>query len=77
MVLRFSVTTPSSVCSVKCGHPGFPDEVVESIRDSVDCNLYFFENKVGTGAMFLILGGSIAFLIALYVLFNAVSRRRN
>ena len=56
---------------------GFPDEVVESIRDSVDCNLYFFENKVGTGAMFLILGGSIAFLIALYVLFNAVSRRRN
>ena len=56
---------------------GFPDEVVESIRDSVDCNLYFFENKVGTGAMFLILGGSIAFLIALYVLFNAVSQRRN
>lgn len=30
---------------------GFPDEVIEAIRDSIDCNLYFFGSKVGTGAM--------------------------
>ncbi len=53
---------------------GFPDEVVEAIKDSVDCNLYFFGNKVSQSAMCLILCGSIVLLIALYVLLN--SRRR-
>ena len=55
---------------------GFPDEVVERIRDSVDCNLYFFGNKVETGTMFVILTGAIALFIALYVLLNTVYRRR-
>ena len=50
---------------------GFPAEVVEAIRDSVDCNLYFFGNKVSQPAMYLILCGSIVLLIALYVLLNS------
>ena len=49
---------------------GFPEEVVQGIRDSVDCNLYFFENKVEFTAMYLILVGSILALIGLYVLLN-------
>ena len=49
---------------------GFPEEVVQGIRDSVDCNLYFFENKVEVTAMYLILVGSILALIGLYVLLN-------
>ncbi|MDE7301339.1 MAG: ABC transporter permease, partial [Clostridia bacterium] len=28
---------------------GFPDGVIEGIKDSVDCNLYFFGNGVSTG----------------------------
>lgn len=54
---------------------GFPDAVVAAIRDSVDCNLYFFDHKVETGAMYAILGGTIAVLVALYVLLNARGRR--
>lgn len=55
---------------------GFPDEVVEAVRDSVDCNLYFFGNKVELPAMYLILCGSIVVLIALYVLLNSGLRKK-
>lgn len=54
---------------------GFPEEVVQGIRDSVDCNLYFFDNKVDLPAMYLILVGSILVLIGLYVLLNWRRRR--
>ena len=49
---------------------GFPAEAVSGIRDSVDCNLYFFGHAVSTGAMYAIMLGSIAALIGLYVLLN-------
>lgn len=49
---------------------GFPAEIVESIRDSIDCNLYFFGEKVSIGTMYLVLCGTIAALSALYILFN-------
>ena len=49
---------------------GFPAEVVSGIRDSGDCNLYFFGHAVSTGAMYAIMLGSIAALIGLYVLLN-------
>ena len=49
---------------------GFPNEVVESIKDSVDCNLYFFDKYVSIDAMYVILGGSVIFLVAVYVIMN-------
>lgn len=55
---------------------GFPDAVVESIRDSVDCNLYFFGTKVETDTMYLILCASTLLLIGIYVAFNIVAGRR-
>lgn len=54
---------------------GFPAEIVESIRDSIDCNLYFFGEKVSIGTMYLVLCGTIAVLSALYILFNL--RKKN
>ena len=54
------------------GNAGFPNDVVEMIRDSVDCNLYFFGNKVSLSAMYIILGGSVLLLIAIYVMLNYV-----
>lgn len=54
----------------------FPEEVVQAIRDSVDCNLYFFENQVEIPAMYIILAGTIAALLGLYVLMNYLSRRK-
>lgn len=55
---------------------GFPAEVVESIRDGVDCNLYFFGNKVSPGSMYAVLAISIAVLVGLYVGMNVLSGRR-
>ena len=42
----------------------FPPEAIESIKDSIDCNLYFFGTKVSTPAMYGILCGAIGVLIA-------------
>lgn len=49
---------------------GFPKETVEAIKDSVDCNLYFFGNKVEMSSMYLILALTSATLIAVYILMN-------
>ena len=59
---------------------GFPTEVVESIRDSVDCNLYFLADRsrpVREGTMYLILGGMVALLIAIYVVMNLWKKKRS
>ena len=52
---------------------GFPSEVVEAIRDSVDCNLYFFGEKVELSSMYLVLILSIVVLVGLYVLINILT----
>ena len=54
---------------------GFPEEVVQGIRDSVDCNLYFYGTRVGLPVMYLILAGSILVLIGLYVLLNSRTKK--
>ena len=54
---------------------GFPDEVVEAIRDSVDCNLYFFGEKVNISAMYGVLIAAISVLIGLYVIVNILLER--
>lgn len=54
---------------------GFPDEIVKMIGNSIDCNIYFFGDEVGAYAKYLILGGSTAVLIGLYVLMNCLKKR--
>lgn len=58
------------------GAQGFPAEVVEAIRDSVDCNLYFFGNPVALSTMYLILAAAIVIAVGLYVLLNILSERK-
>lgn len=55
---------------------GFPAEVVESIKDSIDCNLYFFGDKVELSAMYGIVASSVVLLIGVYVLIN-ILRKEN
>lgn len=54
----------------------YPADVIEKIKDSVDCNLYFFENKVSIGAMYGILIGSIVLFIGTYILINYLKNRK-
>ena len=58
------------------GAQGFPSEVVEAIKDSVDCNLYFFGNKVELSTMYLVLTAAIVIAVGLYVLMNLLSGRK-
>lgn len=55
---------------------GIPSDVVETIRDSIDCNLYFFDTKVEPVAMVLVLGGAVALLLGIYVLISFLRRKK-
>lgn len=55
---------------------GFPEQVVEGIKDSIDCNLYFFDTQVSIGGMYIVLGGAIAVAVGVYVLLNVLCRGR-
>lgn len=51
---------------------GVPAEFIKSLKDSVDCNLYFYENKVSVSTMYVVLAASVAALVGIYVLMNEV-----
>ena len=55
---------------------GFPPRIVEAIRDSVDCNLYFFGDKVEPGSMYLIVIAAVIFAVALYVAMNMLPGKK-
>ena len=54
---------------------GIPLEVVNSFRDALDCNLYFFDSKVSIPAMYLILGAATLLLIGIYILLNVTKKK--
>ena len=56
---------------------GFPSDVVEKIKDSVDCNLKFFNTNVSQSAMYLVMIGAIAVFIGLYVLIHVLRKNKN
>lgn len=53
---------------------GFPVEIVEGIKDSIDCNLYFLGEKVGIGSMYAVMILSSVVLVGGYVLLNTIKR---
>lgn len=58
------------------GESGVPVQVLDAIRDSIDCNIYFFGKAVSQSAMYLILAGSVVLVTAVYVLINVLCRPR-
>lgn len=56
---------------------GVPAEVLESVKDSVDCNLYFFGKQVSVGAMYAIVILTIVALLIVYILLNVLASRKN
>lgn len=49
---------------------GFPDDVVEAVKDSVDCNLYFFDKAVSQSMMYAVMAAAVAVLILIYIVFS-------
>ena len=54
---------------------GIPETAINSLKDAMDCNLYFFDNKVEEWIMYVILGGSILLLLGIYIILNALKRK--
>lgn len=53
-----------------------PSEAIKAMKDSVDANLYFFDNSVEVWQMYLILLLFIVLFIALYLVFVKFIKRR-
>lgn len=49
---------------------GIPVDAVDAIRDVVDCNIHFMDERVGIGTMYLIVTATVAALMIAYVLLN-------
>lgn len=56
---------------------GFPAEVIENVKDSIDCNIYFFDSKVELSTMYLVIIGAVVLFTALYVMMNVISGRKS
>lgn len=55
---------------------GVPTGVIEEIKNSLDCNLYFSGNQVSISKMYMILGVTVVALIVVYILLNKFKKRR-
>ncbi len=55
---------------------GFPKEVVEAVKDSIDCNIYVNGSQVATSTMLYVLIGTIAVLIAAYIVINCIASKK-
>lgn len=53
---------------------GFPAEAIKGIRDSVDCNLYFFGHPVSEAIKYIVIIAAIAVLMAVYIGLNYKKR---
>ena len=54
---------------------GIPSNAIESIKDSIDCNIHFFDNKVPFDFMYIYLGGVTVILVAIFILMNLKKRK--
>lgn len=56
---------------------GFPLVVVEGLKDSIDCNIYFFESQVSLGVMYAIMAVSVLLLLGAYILINILNIKKS
>lgn len=54
---------------------GVSTAVVDGMRDAIDCNLYFFDEKVQISEMYLVLGISVVVLVGVYILLNTLKKK--
>lgn len=53
----------------------YPKEIIRSLKDGIDCNIYFFDTNVELSTMYLVLGGSVVVLVGIYVIMNLIKKR--
>ena len=55
---------------------GIPTELIDELKDALDCNLYFSQKQVSMAAMYGILVATIIILIAVYILLNKLQNKK-
>ncbi|MBE7089565.1 MAG: ABC transporter permease [Clostridiales bacterium] len=58
------------------GKLGAPSEAITALKNSTDCNIYFFGTEVSQAVMYLILVGAIVLFMGLYVLLNVLRAKK-
>ncbi|MBO5261717.1 MAG: ABC transporter permease [Clostridia bacterium] len=59
----------------KMASDGMPKEAIKGLKDSIDCNIYFFDKVVSQGAMYTILAVTVAALVLAYILMNKFKKK--
>ena len=52
-----------------------PSDLVGAMKDTIDCNLYFFDKEVSVSAMYVILSSTVVLLIGAYILMNTFKKK--
>ena len=55
---------------------GVPEEVIEGMRDLLDCYIYFFEKQVDVPVMYAILIAATTLLVVVYIMLNVFRKRQ-
>lgn len=56
---------------------GVPSELITGIKDSVDCNIYFFNNVVSMPVMYIILISTTIVLLGTYIILNIIRNKKS
>ena len=50
-------------------------EIITALKDTIDCNIYFFGESVDTSVMYVVVIASIVLLLGAYVLINKFAKK--
>lgn len=56
---------------------GVSETAITALRDSVDCNIYFFGSRVSTGAMYAVVAVTVLLLVGAFIIINVVKNKKN
>ncbi len=54
---------------------GIPKEIIDGVKEGIDCKLYFYDHPVDMHIMYIILCSTIIALIAIYILINYLKKK--
>ncbi len=55
---------------------GLPSELISEMMDAVDCNLYFFDDRINIFVMYAVVTAALVIFLGVYILLNFASQRR-
>ena len=55
---------------------GLPAEAVTTLKDTVDCTIYFFDTRVEVWQAYLVVAASVLVLLGAYILLNVIRNKR-